>query len=168
MVAATACKEECFSMRGLTLALSIAGLSLLTLPVVISGPSQAQGPTFKLELCSAFGKPVLLSILHRVAPNDQRYMVKGWFMLEKQGQCASGDLPRGIFGTFAFSRASDTDIKTWGGTGDNLLPICVNVSKPFERILTDNYKCQEENKEFLLPFEGRKVTNEPGVKIVFR
>jgi hypothetical protein len=168
MVAASACNEECFSMRALTLALSIAGLSLPALLVGMSGPGQAQGPVFKLEVCSGWARPVLLSLVHRAAPNDQKFVVKGWFALERQGQCAGGDLPRGNFATFAFSINNDKVDKIWGGQGDQAVPICVDVSKAFERVLTDNYQCKEENNEVLVPFQLRRVTNEPGVKITFR
>jgi|SRR5262245_44864303 len=155
-------------MRAFKLALSIAGLSLLTLLVVISGPSQAQGPTFKLEVCSGWARPVLLSLVHRTAPNEQKFVVKGWFALERQGQCASGELPRGNFATFAFSINQDKVDRVWGGQGDQAVPVCVDVSKAFERVLTDNYQCKEENNEVLVPFQLRRVTNEPGLKITFR
>src|SRR5262245_46085630 len=121
-------------MRPLKLALSTAGLSLLTaLLVGTSAPSQGPGPAFKLELCSGYGRPILVSLVHRVAPNDQRFVVRGWGVLERRGQCAGLDVPRGNFATFAFSIANDNKIdKVWGGQRDQAIPVCVELSAKFE------------------------------------
>ena len=155
-------------MRALTLALSIAGLSLPALLVGMSGPGQAQGPTFKLEVCSGWPRPVALSLVHRTAPNEQRYVVKGWFGLQ-QGRCGSVDLPRGNFATFAFSINNGKADKIWAGQGEQAVTICVDLSKDtFERVVTDNYQCKEENKEIEVPFQIWRVTNQPGVKVTFK
>lgn len=143
------------------------GLAALCLPLMlgVSGPGQAQlgggGSTFKLTVCNGYGKPIMLALVHRAAPNDQRFVVKGWFAIE-QG-CAEGELPRGNFGTFAFSATGDRVEQVWGGD----IPICVNLSKNFERIVTDNYRCRKEAQELVVPFQGWKTT-EAEAKIEFK
>ena len=110
---------------------------------------------------------MLLSLVHRTAPNEQNFVVKGWFALE-QGKCAGGELPRGNFATFAFSLNNDKIDKIWRGEGNNAVAVCVDVSKPFERVVTDNYECKEENNEVLVPFQIWRVTNQPGIKVTFK
>jgi hypothetical protein len=156
-------------MRVLKFVLSAVGLSVagLSLMVGFSGPSSAQGPTFTLQACSGWPRPVVLALVHRTAPNEQKFVVRGWFGLPPR-QCGSLDIPRGNFATFAFSINSGKVDKVWGGQGDKAIPVCVDVSKDeFQRIVTDNYQCKEENGEALVPFQLWRVTNEPGVKITF-
>ena len=154
-------------MRALTLALSIAGLSLPALLVGMSGPGQAQGPTFKLELCNAYSRTILVSLVHRASPNDQKYIVEGWYGVESR-KCASGDVPRGNFATFALSINGDKVEKIWGGQGNQANAVCVDLSKiEYSRELTENYECKEENGEVLVPFQVWRVTNQPSFKVTF-
>ena len=149
-------------MRALKLVFGVICLSLM---LGISGQAQLGGgnqDTFNLKICNSYGKPILLSLVHRVAPQDQRFVVKGWFVLENG--CAEGELPRGNFGTFAFAPAGDKIEQIWAGD----IPICVVATKNFERVLTDNYRCRRENQEVIVRFQGWRVTDEPEIAIEFK
>src|SRR5215475_8170177 len=112
-------------MRALKLALSISGLSLLTLLAATSGPSQAQGPTFKLEVCNQYRLPVAFALAHLTAPNERRFVARGWGALEKSGDCAAIEIPRAPFATLGIAIADNKIDKAWIGGQNNSQRICI-------------------------------------------
>jgi Protein of unknown function (DUF1036) len=137
----------------------------LSLTLAMAKPGDAQlgdGGTFVLKVCNSYDKPIQLALVHRATPNDQRFVVKGWFGLEPG--CAEADVPRGNFGTFAFAPGADGVEQVWAGD----IPICVNLSSNFERIVTENYHCRKEMQEVVVPFQPWRVTDEPSLAIEFK
>jgi uncharacterized membrane protein len=145
-------------------AVTLVGLCLsLMLAMAGQGNAQPGGDgTFVLKVCNSYDKPILLALVHRAAPNDERFVVKGWFALEPG--CAEADVPRGNFATFAFAPGADGVEQVWAGD----IPICVNLYKNFERIVTESYHCRKEKQEVVVPFQSWRVTDGPGIAIEFK
>jgi uncharacterized membrane protein len=149
-------------MRALKLALCAICLSLV---MGISGPGQAQlggggGGTFQLEVCNKYGKLIALALVNRTAPNEDRFVIHGWYGIEP-GKCAGGQLPLGNVGLFGFADAGNNQFKTWGGD----VQLCVSLGKNFKRVLTPNYRCRRENNEIAVGFGVLQVTDKPEVSI---
>ena len=145
-------------MRALKLAF---GAFCLALMLGISGPGQAQfgggekKDLFKLQLCNKFTAAVRVSLIHRTAPGENRFVVRGWFGIE-QDKCVEGDLPHGPFAIFVYS---DSAQKAWGGN----LRACVNPGANFETILAPNSRCKQG--EVLVGFAPFDAPTEPEVGI---
>jgi len=123
----------------------------VALGFVFVGPSQAQQGTFTLRVCNNTADQLLLAIIHRVAVNDRRFVVKGWFTLE-QGCNEAAGIPKGYFYFFAFAPGKDG---FWGGERPNT---CVSTRGNFERISASNYSCRDG--EVLVPFAEVQVTQD--------
>lgn len=145
-------------MRALKLAF---GALCLSVVMGISGPSQAQfgggekQELFKLQLCNKFSAPVRAALVHRAAPGQDRFVVRGWFGV-KDGECGEGELPHGPFALFVYSDAAQ---KAWGGN----LRLCVNPGANFQNILVPNSRCKQG--EVLVGFQPFDAPTEPEVSL---
>jgi hypothetical protein len=141
-------------MRAVKSALSVACLLLMTGTV---GTVQAQpgggGDKFSLKVCNEFASPVKIALAVHLVPRQPRFGAVGWLPLGPN-ECGALDLPRNVFGIFAFAGTPQKIEKIWAGD----VKICVNLTKDFAAPIVPNSRCKPG--EVVAPFAAFEVPDD--------
>ena len=113
------------------------------------GAAHAQNQTFLFRICNASAVPAAAAVTSRVSPTDNRWVVRGWWIVNA-GDCANiGNFPKGWI--YFYAEQKDSGQIYWGGSA---VQLCITYPGPFERINTTGFTC--ENNE-LKGFDSEQV-----------
>jgi len=125
-------------MRALRLCLSVlAGALAIAFAGPTTGPAQAQGGVYLFKICNNSGVRAGFSFVSLVAPNDQRFHVHGWYIVNPGGCTDIGNFPHGWI-YFYGEQADSGGRMYWGG---NVTSKCVTYPGPYDRPSTAGYTC---------------------------
>ena len=131
-------------MRSAKLSLSAV---LCSLAMLFVAAGEARSQTFDYVFCNKTKIKVFVAVATLVSPRDSRFKVAGWWTIPAN-QCGNiGSFPRGW--TYYYAEQDDPGTGFWGADDVGL---CVAYPGPFERILTQNYNCA--NNEVVQGFKG--------------
>lgn len=117
--------------------------------------AQAQPHMFHFQVCNHSKVQASVATASYVSPTDNRYEVQGWWGVGP-GKCEwIGYFPQGWF--YYYAEQTNTQQIVWVGKDAEL---CVQYPGPFERINTDNYKCQ--SNEVLRNFTVFSISDTTG------
>ena len=132
------------AMRSAKLSLSAV---LCSLAMLFVAAGEARSQTFDYVFCNKTNIKVFVAVATLVSPRDSRFKVQGWWTIQPN-QCGNvGSFPRGW--AYYYAEQDDPGTGFWGADDVGL---CVTYPGPFERILTQNYTCG--NNEVVQGFKG--------------
>ena len=149
------------SRLSIALAFAVAGLTLpapaWAAGILSPGPALAAAPAiagsavkpipvsdndyFTFHLCNKSNVDIAVAVSHQMAPDDDRFMVSGWFIVNR-GDCQ--DLGPYAKGWFYFYGEQHNSGRLYWGSDD--IKLCVKYPGPFDRINEANYTCKGSEK----------------------
>ncbi len=131
-------------MRSAKLSLSVV---LCSLAMLFVAAGEARSQTFDYIFCNKTNIKVFVAVATQVSPSDSRFKAQGWWTIPAN-QCGNiGSFPKGW--VYYYAEQEDPGKGYWGSDDASL---CVRYPGPFERILTSNYTCG--NNEAVQGFRG--------------
>jgi uncharacterized membrane protein len=131
-------------MRSAKLSLSAV---LCSLAMLFVAAGEARSQTFDYIFCNKTNIKVFVAVATLVSPRDSRFKVQGWWTVQPNACGNIGSFPRGW--AYYYAEQDDPGTGFWGADDVGL---CVTYPGPFERILTQNYTCG--NNEVVQGFKG--------------